>query len=76
MGLPPRPPPLSSDPRGKPAIQDHLVENARRASLRARAEGNLCRRIQRVVNRMEARAEGGGGGLRVRSRSHGGWHEE
>ena len=48
MAFPPRPAPLTTDPYGKSGIAEHLVENARRASERARGEADLML-AQRMV---------------------------
>ena len=56
MAFPPKPPPFTADPDGKPGIPDHLVENARRAIELARSEAELNMRVQRVAHRMRVNA--------------------
>jgi hypothetical protein len=52
MAFPPKPPPLTTHPNGKPGVPDQLVENARRAKELARAEAGLSARMQGVIRRM------------------------
>jgi hypothetical protein len=52
MTFPPKPPPLTTHPAGKPGIPDHLVENARRAMELAEAEAEVSLRMERVIHRM------------------------
>jgi hypothetical protein len=55
MTFPPKPPPLTTRPAGKPGIPDHLVENARCARDEARAEAELSMQMERVLHRMSCR---------------------